>query len=298
MMRVLKVFRNGPRYFVGLLKTPTGREIVLKTLLQLENTWAHDALTKEIAFYRWIQDYKDKKVSSVFTKLLAYEVSEKHLWRAQEKLAGSFQNREPSQFILRPDFGKNVNPEKLADFLRRLHAATPAAPVSVRKWLKASPLREYEHFISWWKAPRALVGEGLRRKIAEFLEAFRSAYDRQEKVLTHFEFYGAHLLITPHGALKIIDWENVGLSDRTHDLATLWLRAYRYPKWQERFLSSFRGGCPKDFPFEEMFAVEAVLQALGNIRFFARTRLPWEVKEKDRALSFYLETIKKYVLLE
>lgn len=294
-MKILKIYRNGPRYFVGLLKTPSGKEIVLKTLLQLENTWARDALTKEIAFYRWIQDYPDEKVSSVFTKLLAYELSPKHLWRVQEKLVGHFQNREPSQFLLRPGFDRNVDPEKLAGFLGHLHAATPRAPGEVRKWFKPSSLAEYEHFISWWKAPRALVGEGLRRKIEGFLETFRLTYDRQEKVLTHFEFYGAHLLMTPQKALKIIDWENVGLSDRTHDLATLWLRAYRCPRWQEGFLSNFRQGCPASFPFEKMFAVEAVLQSLGNIRFFACTKSPLEVKEKDGALSFYLETVKKCV---
>lgn len=290
-----KVYRQGPRYFVGLLETPTGREVVLKTLLQTKNTWARDALTKEIAFYRWIQDYADGTVSSAFARLLSFEARGRHLWRAQENLSGEFQNREPSQFLLRPGFERRVDPAKLSDFLIHLQRATPHAPPSVKRWFKASPLKEYEHFISWWKAPRALVGESLRRKVGDFLESYRALYDQSEKVLTHFEFYGAHLLVTPQKRIKIIDWENVGLSDRTHDLATLWLRAYHYPRWQDMFLSSFRKDCPEGFPFEKIFAVEAVLQALGNIRFFARTKNPGEVKERSRALDFYLTTVKSFV---
>ena len=128
-----------------------------------------------------------------------------------------------------------------------------------------------------------------------FLEEHASAYDQQEKVLTHFEFYGAHTLVTTEGDLKVIDWENIGLSDRTHDFTTIYLRAYHFPEWQDQFLSNFRAGLPDDYPFEDMFAVESVLQSLGNLRRFNETTLKEELAEKDEAVEFYLSILDRFL---
>lgn len=136
----------------------------------------------------------------------------------------------------------------------------------------------------------------MQPKIQRFLEEHASTYDQQTKVLTHFEFYGAHINVAADGGLKIIDWENIGLSDRTHDFTTIYLRAYHYPQWQEEFLFNFRAGLPDAYPFDNVWPVEMVLQSLGNLRRFSETTVKEELAVKEEAVEFFLAVLDRFLI--
>lgn len=300
--KVVEVYRNGPRFYVARLKESTGRELVLKRLLKMEDEWTKTGFRKELAFLLWAEALAVPDFSRVFPFLLAFENTKDTVWYATEYLRGEFQNREPSQFLLREDFPVQVDPAALSRFLLNLQALTGELPDPIRSQLRFSTLREYFDFIEWRKVLPSLRRWNLEpnfsmadEMIERFIDSHASIYDRQEKVLTHFEFYGAHLLVTAEGDLKVIDWENIGLSERTHDFTTIYLRAYHFPEWQDDFLYNFRTGLPDGYPFDDLFAVEAVLQSLGNLRFFSETGLGIERAEKEEAIDFFLSVLDRFI---
>lgn len=289
--KIVEVFRNGPRFYVAKLRGEDGKELVLKKLLQMNNEWTKTGFRKELAFLHWVESLGVLGLSEVFPRLLAFENTKETVWYATEFLQGDFQNVEPSQFLLREDYNVRVNPTALANFLLSLHAATAAVPEPIGAEMTTSTLEQYAGFLEWQRVPESLVNGSQRRKVEDFLAHGKTLYDQQAKVLTHFEFYGAHILSTIEGDLKIIDWENIGLSDPTHDFTTIYLRAYHFPEWQDEFLSVFRTGLPDEFPFDSVWPVELVLQSLGNLRRFSETKLESELSEKDDAVEYFLQTL-------
>ncbi|MEK7611385.1 MAG: phosphotransferase [Patescibacteria group bacterium] len=317
--KLIATYRNGPRFLVARMKNKEGSELVLKKLLQMDNEWTKTGFRKELAFLHWVESLGVSGLSEVFPRLLAFENTKETVWYATELLKGEFQNVEPSQFLLRGDFNTSVTPTALANFLLNLHAVTADVPEPIQEGMTASPLEQYAGFLEWEKlfspstprhsgkvaaATASRIGEDagsnqhdgwldvrIQPKIQRFLGEHASVYDRQQKVLTHFEFYGAHILSTLEGDLKIIDWENIGLSDPTHDFTTIYLRAYHFPEWQDEFLSIFRAGLPDDFPIDSVWPVELVLQSLGNLRRFAETTLREELAEKDDAVEYFRQTL-------
>ncbi len=293
--KVLEVYRNGPRFYVARLKDEHGRELVLKKLLQLDNEWTKTGFRKELAFLHWVESLALPGLSDVFPRLLAFENNKETVWYATERLKGEFQNREPSQFLLKDGFDTAVDPLILADFLHNLHAVTPEVPEPITAQFKASTLSEYAGFLEWVEVPEELVSGERHEKIEGFLDHFSGLYDAQTKVLTHFEFYGAHINVAADGGLKIIDWENIGLSDRTHDFTAIYLRAFHYPRWQEDFLSNFRAGLPDAYPFDNIWPVELVLQSLGNLRRFSETTVKEELAVKEEAVEFFLAVLDRFL---
>lgn len=293
--KTIKVFRNGPRYFVALIEDQKGHQFVIKKLLDASNSWARDALSKEILFTNWVVSLGDKSLASYFLNNHDFEVQGNSVWRVQAFCAGKFQNREPSPFLLSDSFSEDVSPVELSNFLSRLHAVTASLPKQLTDRLGSFTLAEYEKFINWDDLPIGVVGVDLNRKIRAFLDSETPTYNSSRRVLTHFEFYGPHILKREDKSLVIIDWENVGVSVESHDVVSIWLRAFQNSNWQEVFLSNFRKGLSSGSQFEAVFRVEVVLQSLGNIAYFSRSDIDAEKNVKDLAIQFFVEQVRNNI---
>lgn len=291
-MKVLKVWRAGPRFWVRLIEDQ-GRLKVKKELIAFEDPWAKGALLKEAAFFRWGNTVKDEKLKAALPRLLESKEEEGEIWYMREFHEGHFQNKNPSRFILKESFYSDISPERIVDFLERLHHSSRNLPTFLTEHFSTYTLSGFEHFTAWEKLPLEILNEKDREKIRKLLEEKRAVFNAHQNVLCHYEFYGTHLLLTSGKKLKIIDWENVGWGNVTHDLTTLYLRTYSHPDWQERLLKSFREKVDPSTPFEDLFEIELLLQSTGNIRHFLTTREPLEVKERPRALNFFLAQVKE-----
>lgn len=109
-------------------------------------------------------------------------------------------------------------------------------------------------------------------------------------VLTHGDFSFANQIVS-RGQIYLIDWEWVRLDNFCVDLAHLWVQSWRYPKWQENLVASYRRHLDKktDKIFEQNFDLMVINQALNELR--------WNVEicpkiYKKKATRFCLDAIK------
>ena len=258
------------------------------------NTWAGNALAKEIAFLRWGKTLADRRLKESLPSLYDYGDSPDDLWCRREYTEGQFINEEPSCFLLKEDFLNDATPAVLADFLSRLHRASVDLPSYLSHCFQTSySLTNFARCLAWERVSAEFLTDDERLKIKQLIAENEELFNRNQTKLCHYEFYGTHLLLTPDNKLKVIDWENVGLGNIAHDLATIYLRGFTNPKWQSELVRFYGETVGDRAVFNFLFRVEVLFQSLGDIRYFLTTAEPLEVTVKDLALTYFRSEVSK-----
>lgn len=292
-MKTLEIWRNGPRFKVELIEED-GKKIVRKELLDKNNTWAGNALAKEIAFLRWGETLTDSTLKETLPKIYDYGESDSDLWYQREYTVGNFQNKEPSRFLLKESFFTERISLVLAAYLNRLHQSSDGLPSYLTDCFRTSySLTNFARCIAWERVTAEFLTDDERWKIKQLIAEKEELFNRNQVKLCHYEFYGTHLLFTSEGRLKVIDWENVGLSNIAHDLVTIYLRGFTNPKWQSTLIRLYRETVGDSELFDFLFKIEVLFQSLGNIRFFLTTTEPLEIAVKDPALTYFRGEVSK-----
>lgn len=159
------------------------------------------------------------------SKIFSYE-SGKHPWIIKGYLGG-----KPAGKLLdfNNEFVGHISPIKVIDTIKRYKQYQPKL------------IWDYNDLVLVYKQNLDFINQYFpenfegRRK---WLEYFRQSImpKKFKKYLSHNDLNAGNVLYDRSGNFRIIDWENAGFDTYQKDFANIYHMAYKYPKWQDRFI--------------------------------------------------------------
>lgn len=295
-----QVLRHGPRYLCVMVSRGE-RQLFFKQLLLPEQDSDYDigmlrgAFRRETKLLGWLSDHAFA-LSLLAPRLLAAGEGD-NPWYLRELIPGQPMSDGGTDFIFARDFFDLVQPEVVVHAFESLHALASKD----RAWLETEldlgtyTLREYADGTHWQVT--AQNREHLTpyaSKVDQFLQQAQPTFDRfmttrKYSVLGHHEPYPSHLFVL-EGRIGLIDWENVGWTNRVQDLSKIWLRSFDAPKWQQRFEDSIRELGYFENGGWTVWQTELLLQCIANTGYVMRSHLGTS-EYRERAVEFFAHTI-------
>lgn len=295
---LIKIIRMGTRFFIGLYKK-NDKKVLLKISLghareSYDFKRVCKRLSRESKFLDFLSHHKDSILKKAVSKIIDFE-TDGYAWYLKEYLEASPQNINRSNFLFRKDFFDDKASTFLAQFFSKLHKISYDFPLSFKKMIRRYPLESHERFIHYNETLDYYGLGHLREKIKKFLNSKRKIFDKNQNVVAHFEPYPSHILKDKENSFYFIDWENVGWASPFRDIVILWIRAFKYPVWQNNLIENFLKFSFSEHKkyFKELFEVEVILQSLCNMNYFKWTKDKDELKVRDKALEFFKENVRK-----
>ena len=105
---------------------------------------------------------------------------------------------------------------------------------------------------------------GVARLIKKEFKKYAPVYNTAPRVLAHQEPYAPHFLKVKKG-FRFLDWENIGWSNPTHDIVTIWMRAHSQPDWQKEFYQQFKKHWRHYKKFDQLWTIDVFIQSVFNV---------------------------------
>jgi len=267
--KITERIKFGPRYFVakGLYQ---GNECIFKICLypQSYDHLTNEKFSREIIFLDFIQHSKYHSLAKTTPALLKSNTKTR-AWYIRELLDQQPQNINGGNIRFKDSFFNTKNLNWFVDtFIKELHKVKkPELPSAFKKLLFPPQTLEYMwRFISPYKKQleRFTAHKGSLKKIHKIFKQNSLIYRRSPRVLAHQEVYSPHILIKG-SEIKMIDWENVGWATLTHDVVTLWMRAYHHPRWQQKLKKAFFEKNRKVKNLKKLWETTVLLQSTFNV---------------------------------
>ncbi len=294
-LTVAKVYRDGPRYWVGKVTTPTGKAQLLKVVI--DNTaWANpltgetfrpsDQLRTEIMLFDALGRHRAEQGLS--PAQIIVESAPDSAWVLRRYYDGRDMAAGKSPFVFHEDFFEPKIYKLVLDYITDYQELTP----KLRAKLEKAPLAD-QHALqfkmvavdldnpSGWLAPYAAA-------IRDYLAPLHSFHDKHLNTLAHGQVYPPHIYLDGH-QVNMIDWENVMLNNSMQDFVSLWIRGYGRPDWQAEFIHglSLRGLLAGKVE-QQMWDLEVLLQSSGNLNYLFWSKLEDEATKTVAAASLKL----------
>ena len=136
-----------------------------------------------------------------------------------------------------------IGQDHIAELLGKL-AAVPTDRLLGRR---AFPLEHWDP-ISYLDRIRAMydavlfvLGEARWRHVQRFFAEAVRWTDGRKPVLVHGDFTETNIVVTEDGKPFLVDFENVGIGNRDHDLAWFWIHSTRHHEWKRQVLARWFG---------------------------------------------------------
>ncbi|MDD5567121.1 MAG: phosphotransferase [Patescibacteria group bacterium] len=290
-LRLIKVHRNGPRFYVAhcwLGKRP----VIFKMCLFAHSLdpRTNEGLKREAVTLKYFHTHKLGLLGQTTPDVAFYGASGR-TWYIREHLVGQCQSVRGSNFVFRPSFFTKSTADWLVDFFINLHRASKVLPQSMKGVYARHTLKTNLRLINWPKVPQIIPLPNATDRIKSWFSKQERLFDSNQNVLTHYEPYASHFFYAKQKHFKIIDWENVDWGSPAHDLSIIWNRAFEHPAWQKYLVNKFSKLTSSRRVFKRLFETETILQGLSNIDYFYRTSQPVEKKLKKKAIAFYQKNI-------
>jgi hypothetical protein len=208
-------------------------------------------------------------------------------WMLRTNIRSASMAVDNSTLAFRPEFYEQVTPEALVDYILGYQKLTP----QLRSWAATTPHTDQADLTSkrteaGFDNPQAELLP-YHRALNRYFDERTDWHDQQLDTLVHGEVYPPHLF-WENGQLVMIDWENVGLDHRLHDLATVWIRTFDNPAWQARFhqvvVERGRLDQPED---RALWDLEIVYKAAGNLNYLAWSKT--ETPKHRASMTLFLQ---------
>lgn len=269
-LKIEKVTRNGPRFFVAICQRGKER-FIFKTCIY---TKSFDHLTnskfaKEVLFLFFLKD-QDKKYHFLNQSTpTIYDGSIRgRTWYLREYIDGQIQNIGSGTVRFKPSFFTDSTQQWILRFYKELARIKPSElPADLADLVKAqSNLKKTIYYISLGK--KYIFKHFDEKKYKEIISHLRPKekfYNSARRALAHHEPYAPHFIKRKSGRFVLIDWENLGPSHPVNDISMIWMRCANHPKWQAKLLSEFRKQWPDPRSYNEIWQVKILIQSLFNI---------------------------------
>lgn len=157
---------------------------------------------------------------------------------------------EPPQWLLLELLPAAVGPtvevlgqEHVLELLNRL-ARLPTDRLVGRRGFPVEhwdPVSYLERVRTMYDSLLLVVGEARWRKVQSFFAESLRWTEGREHVVVHGEFIEDNIVVTAEGAAYLVDFENIGVGNRDHDLAWFWIHSDRNPEWKRQLLQRWFG---------------------------------------------------------
>ncbi|MDP3964436.1 MAG: phosphotransferase [bacterium] len=292
-LRVKKILRNGPRFFVAecdMKHLP----VVFKMCLYTKNIdpRTNHGIRREALTLKHFH----KNGPTLFRKSTpkVYASGENpRSWYIREYLAGEPQNVKESNFTFKSSFFSKPTADFIVDFFISLHRASQRFPEPLKKNFARHTLQTNVDLIGWDKLEKFIDLPHISAYAKHFLYERERIFDSHQTVLTHYEPYASHFFKVSPKLFYIIDWENVDWGNPAHDISVIWHRSFHHPSWQSYLIKKFHQKTLYRRAFVDLFEVEVIFQSISNLDYFRRTVHPAERPLKKRALHFYQSNIRQ-----
>lgn len=238
---VNKKIKFGPRYYVAQGKY-NSLPAIFKICLFSDSVdhLTNEKFSREIHFLNFIQNSKHNKLKKAVPSVYASGIRPR-AWYIRKNIIGRAQNLKGGNVRFKTNFFTQKNQEWFIALEKELQSIQNNELPSHFKKLLYPPdfTKHLWRFISphWLRIETFMKWPGVARLIKKEFKQYAPIYNRAPRVLAHQEPYSCHILKTAKG-LHLIDWENIGWSNPTHDIVALWMRAYQKTKVAKNTLSS------------------------------------------------------------
>lgn len=287
-LTVDRVLRDGPRYWVGLVRQ--GQDDLILKVLVGNDSWTSprtgirfttaDLIQAEIDALSGLNHYRDRLAGDV-PRIIASSGGP-NAWTLREQVPGTDMSGSTGSLIFRDEFFELVEPEQLADYIlsyqaltSELGAAAAGTPQSSRSKMMVADL--------------VFPPESIRHltdKANAYIQARAVWHEAQAKVVAHGEVYPPHIFATRRG-ITLIDWENFSLCNPISDFMQTWVRAFQDTSWQERFERAILDRIPLDREVaQELWDIEKVYQSGRNLNYLYYSDIESEGQKRQAEASF------------
>lgn len=265
---ITKKIKFGPRYFVAKgihRKQPAIFKICLFS--DSVDHLTNEKFSREILFLNYIQCSRFNKVKKAAPYVFASGINPR-AWYIREYIKGQAQNISGGNVRFKKNFFDQKN---LAWFIALVIDLQQIRSIDLPKNFKhlLYPPDFTKHlwrFISphWQRIENYMKWPRISRLIKKEFKFHAPIYNKAPQVLAHQEPYSCHILKT-RNRTRLIDWENIGWSNPTHDVVNIWMRAHQKPDWQKYLYQRFKRYYHHYKKFDELWTIEVLIQSVFNI---------------------------------
>lgn len=273
-LELVRVFRDGPRYWVGLVRRGED-QLVLKLVLD-DTPWVSpgsdqrfrpsDQLRTEIEVVKALGEHRSK-IKGRVTALAGFSIDHEP-WMLRQDLGTENVADNDSPLVFRPEFFAGEAGRSVLEFIASYQLVTTELRGSVeRSPHTAQTTLEARMVIANLEQPIEPLAPYAAR-ISDFLAERRDLHDSRRDTLAHTQVFPVHIFVSPQGEVGLIDWENACLSNALHDFMSLWIRGLAHPDWQrglELWLAQRQRVRTDDD--RELWLVERLLHAVGALNY-------------------------------
>lgn len=266
--KITKRIRFGPRYFVAEGKYQ-GKTTLFKLCL-FPKSYDHltnEKFSREILFLNFIQNSKYLSLKKATPHIYASNIDTR-AWYIREYLYCQAQNINNGniRFINKFFSTKNYN-WFIRTFSQLQKIKKKELPNNLKKLLFPPQTLEYLwRFIgpSQKNLDKFIKHPGATKKIHQQFKKNSHLYKTAPRVLAHQEVYSPHILCS-NKYIKLIDWENIGWALPTHDIVTMWMRAYHHPTWQNKLKQYYLSQNSKMKKKQKLWDITLLMQSTFNV---------------------------------
>lgn len=266
-LKIKKVLRNGPRYYVATVSTK-GTSALFKCCLYTSSVdfLTNEKFSREILFLRFLQKSKHSLVRNAAPHIYASGVTPR-AWYLREYISGKTQNITGGNVRFSPAFFTSSGCKWVIKFFSSLQSIRKnELPSDFKKLLYPPDFTKqlYTYMKPHWKLiEKTLQWPGISKTIQSYFKPRKHLYNTAPRVMVHQEPYGVHF-IKQGNQMRLIDWENIGWGNPLHDYVVLWMRASQYPQWQKQFRTAIKKKIRLS-TFDELWNMEVVIQSVFNV---------------------------------
>ncbi|MFA6908528.1 MAG: phosphotransferase [Patescibacteria group bacterium] len=283
--------RIGPRYYVAEArqgKTP----VIFKSCLFPGSTdhLTNEKFGREVLFLSFLQHSRHTLVRKTAPHVYAAGTRPR-AWYIREYIGGATQNVKGGDIRFVPSFFSATNARWIVRFFSALqNIREHELPKEFRALLyRPNFAAQLLKFMTphWHTVEKNLEKPAIVSEIKRYFKKNAKLYDTTRRVLVHQEPYAVHLIKQSQG-WRLIDWENIGWGNAVHDYLVVWMRASRYPAWQNSFRTLVKRQATVR-QFDKLWELEQTIQSVFNV-------ISWQfITRKHDMRELYLFS-KKFLL--
>lgn len=289
-LSIKRIIKNGPRYFVAEI-TYKKKRALFKVCLYTPSTdfLTNEKFSREILFLRFISQSSHTAIRRAVPALYASGVAPR-AWYIREYIQGKPQNVEGGNVTIKKSFFTYKNVDWLISVFASLQEVTPRelSPAFKRLLYQPEFKSQILKFINphWKRVNRVLKVPRASHVLRRYFLNHIGVYNRSPRVLVHQEPYGVHF-IKQKNSIRTIDWENISWGNSAHDMAVVWMRASKHPRWQEILHQRTAKKSAYD-NFQQLWELEIIMQSVFNI-------IGWHFYPKKADMAALFSFSKKQV---
>lgn len=280
-----KIIRTSDRFYLVLAKDRK-KEVVFKILRNRKRKFAKLALKKEADALKFFNSFKSPYLKS--PKFFGAELEGKTPYYKEEFIEGRTLERNGG-FFFRKLTRKEV--DKISEILSGLNKIEISLIKKEISNLSDFGAAYFDFALKHHKREiKRFLGKGGGKTISDLIKKAKKILNNGRKFAVHGEVYPNNLMNNKKGDIILIDWENIGIGNPAHDVASVYLRL-KNKVLSERLMRNLTFS-KEDF-FKLFFKIEIILQSLGSLSYFEDSKIPEKLKKE--AKGYFLCILKNFL---